>query len=542
MAQNVTVAGTSFNAVPSVTLPKQGGGTAEFYDTTIASDAAAAGDITSGKKAYVNGALVTGTATAGTVVIHDEADIHGGTIRHITAGDVVQGTINITTNGTHDVAAYADANVSVSASPNLQSKTKTYTPTESQQTETITAGTGYDGLSSVGITVNAISSSYVGSGVARRDSSNLSASGATVSVPSGYYESNASKAITSGSATPAASISATGASVSTGTNTLTLSKSISNAPQVSAGYISAGTAGNSSVSLTASIPMQAAQTIYPSGTDQTISSGRYLTGAQTIKGVTTANLTADNIKNGVTVTVGDSADADRILSVTGTYEGGGGGGDTWTWMGRNPVKVTTLPVENLSFADLGLDSWTYSTTATTLRSAEDYTTTTACDLANYDYITVTSVKVHYEYDSSWTGTVAPTDFVYWYAIATYRYILGYSAAMSGTPDYNGATSTMSEYRLLTRNSKYGSYAYGLYSSTSPGVTISSTSSTTPTVTWKKPSISAKGSSAYFPEAAYNNLDFDNSYYELTTEIWRVDAGTSDKGNSMWEVYSLLGIN
>lgn len=42
-----------------------------------------------------------------------------------------------------------------------------------------------------------------------------------------------------------------------------------------------------------------------------------------IDAITTTNLTAENIKNGVTITVGDSADADRIASVTGTYTGGG---------------------------------------------------------------------------------------------------------------------------------------------------------------------------------------------------------------------------
>ena len=236
-----------------------------------------------------------------------------------------QGTKSIAQNGTGiDVAEYASVDVNVSApTPSLQTITKTYTPTESQQTETITAGSGYDGIEEVDVTVGAISTTYVGSGITRRSSTDLTASGATVTVPSGYYSAQASKAVSSGSATPASSITATGATVTTGTNTLTLSKSVSNTPQVSAGYVSSGTAGNSSVSLTATVTTQAAQTIYPSTSDQTIASGRYLTGAQTIKAVTTSNLTAENIKSGVTVTVGDSADADRVLSVTGTYSGGG---------------------------------------------------------------------------------------------------------------------------------------------------------------------------------------------------------------------------
>ena len=65
MAQNVTIAGASFSDVPSITVPKTGGGTASFVDTTIASSAAAASDIASGKLAYVNGSLVTGTASGG---------------------------------------------------------------------------------------------------------------------------------------------------------------------------------------------------------------------------------------------------------------------------------------------------------------------------------------------------------------------------------------------------------------------------------------------------------------------------------------------
>lgn len=65
MAQNITLMGASYSDVPSVLLPKTGGGTAQFDDTTIASNGAAASDIASGKLAYVNGSLITGTASGG---------------------------------------------------------------------------------------------------------------------------------------------------------------------------------------------------------------------------------------------------------------------------------------------------------------------------------------------------------------------------------------------------------------------------------------------------------------------------------------------
>lgn len=224
----------------------------------------------------------------------------GGVVRKFTRAS---GSVTISENGTHDVAAYETAVVNVSGGGTINNQNKTVTPTESQQA--ITADSGYTGLGTV--TVNAISSTYVGSGVDRRSSSDFTASGATVTAPAGYYESAASKSVASGSVTAPSSISGTSATVSTGTNTLTLTKSVSVTPNVTtAGYISSGTAGNSSVSLTASVTTKAAATITPGTSNQTIASGTYLTGTQTISG--DADLVAANIKAGV-----------NIFNVAGTY-------------------------------------------------------------------------------------------------------------------------------------------------------------------------------------------------------------------------------
>lgn len=194
------------------------------------------------------------------------------------------------------------------------------------------------------------------SSIAKKSSTDLTVSGATVTVPAGYYSAQASKSVSTmtlptsaassatsgytskatigrstsaqyinipagynsaggyytisatpnGSATAPSSISGTSATLSTGTNTLTLTKTVSVTPTVSAGYVSAGTAGNSNVSLTASVTTKAAATITPGTSNQTIAAGTYLTGAQTISG--DADLTAANIKKGV-----------QIFGVTGTY-------------------------------------------------------------------------------------------------------------------------------------------------------------------------------------------------------------------------------
>ena len=222
--------------------------------------------------------------------------------------------------------------VSVSGSNTSQLSTQagtTISPTESEQTA-VTAGKYTTGAVKVG----AISSTYVGSGITQRTSSDLSASGATVTAPAGYYPNAAAKTVTSGSATtPATTITpnAISISVNSSTGVITASntqKTQSVTPTVSAGYVSSGTAGTITVSAasnTSNLTTQAAQTIHPSTSDQTISSGKYLTGTQTIKGVLLTNLTAENIADGVTVKVGDSTDDDCVTSITGTHSGGGGG-------------------------------------------------------------------------------------------------------------------------------------------------------------------------------------------------------------------------
>ena len=238
-----------------------------------------------------------------------------------------QGTKSITQNGTGiDVAYFAsvDVNVSGGGQPNLQAKTYNVS---SAGTATVTADSGYDGLSSVevsvpsaspyigdatayftlngqrkwrhnfevavevpegdvagwlpdgysknreyscnaiptgttvtptessqtigdanymmegAVTVNAIPSNYVGSGITQRSSSDLTASGATVTVPSGYYSAQATKSVASGTAgTPTAT-----KVVDTDDASALITPSVTN----TTGYITGGTKTGTSFYVTA---------------------------------------------------------------------------------------------------------------------------------------------------------------------------------------------------------------------------------------------------------------------------------------------------
>lgn len=97
-----------------------------------------------------------------------------------------------------------------------------------------------------------------------KTSNNLSVSGATVTVPAGYYASNASKSISTGTlSSPSISVSSSG--VITATSGVSTS-----------GYLST----SASKSNTKSLTTQAAKTITPSTSSQTaVTSGVYTTGA-----------------------------------------------------------------------------------------------------------------------------------------------------------------------------------------------------------------------------------------------------------------------
>ena len=121
----------------------------------------------------------------------------------------------------------------------VNNQDKTATPTESPQT--IVPDSGYDGLDSV--SVEAVPSTYVGSGITRRSVNDLTVNGPLVSVPSGYY------------AFPAAqSVVITSAGTPIATKGTVSNHSVSITPSVTnfAGYITGGTVTGSAVKVKAS--------------------------------------------------------------------------------------------------------------------------------------------------------------------------------------------------------------------------------------------------------------------------------------------------
>ena len=93
------------------------------------------------------------------------------------------------------------------------------------------------------ITVEAVPGDYVGSDIPRRDSSDVAASGATVTAPAGYYEAEATKTIQSGTeGTPIATKGAVS------NHAVSVTPSVTNTE----GYINGGTKSGTAVTVSAS--------------------------------------------------------------------------------------------------------------------------------------------------------------------------------------------------------------------------------------------------------------------------------------------------
>lgn len=69
--------------------------------------------------------------------------------------------------------------------------------------------------------------------------------------------------------------------------------------------------------VTGNIQSKAAASYNPSSSEQSIAASQYLSGAQTIKAVTTTNLLSQYIQSGITVKVGCADDDDCVTSVQG---------------------------------------------------------------------------------------------------------------------------------------------------------------------------------------------------------------------------------
>ncbi len=102
MAQNITIMGASYSAVPAVTLPKTGGGTASFTDVTDTT--AAAADVATGKYFYTAAGVKTeGTNSGGGGTSKNAQAVQGTTRTTSSTLTAIGAEMTVSKTGTYDV-------------------------------------------------------------------------------------------------------------------------------------------------------------------------------------------------------------------------------------------------------------------------------------------------------------------------------------------------------------------------------------------------------------------------------------------------------
>ena len=496
----------------------------------------------------LTGDTVTAANLAQGVTAHDAsgAPITGSMTGGTDAGDVwqdAQGYVHLDDEAAQAVT-HPDPEVSINTSAGLITATHTQSsglvtggtttdtlqlstqsgttisPTESEQTA-VAAGKYTLGAVKVG----AISSTYVGSGIDRNDSTDLSASGATVTVPAGYYASQASKSVASGTAgTP----TATKGTVSN--HSVSVTPSVTN----TAGYISGGTVNGTAVTVSASELASGNKEITSNGTN--IDVVGYSTVSVDVSG---GNITVDSLN--VTQNGTYTAQTGHAYSPVTVNVSGGSVNLKMGVIRPDAELIQTWSEDVLVVEDLGVTIPNYSTSAQTLRSVSDEVQTVTLDIDNYNYFVLQRSLTTPIYTSSVSS----------YYHQRFYATLAYYELTDWLPEGIETSDGISVTNISTRISVVGQQLYlNTYQSSSNYLYMSTTdtygcyqnnaavtyTSSTKVLKARKFSIGIRGYYSYLPSEAWDCLT--DIRVQRVAQLYRVPYNNNGlKGwaiNSQWK--------
>ena len=287
------------------------------YYAENAGKSIASGSVTASATKSISGNTATVTPRETRSAGYVEPGASDGTAVTVTASELVSGTLSVTANGTADCTNYAAVDVAVPAStPNLQAKTN-IDPTTSSQT--ISADAGYDGLSSVQI--NAMPSGTEGTPTATKGTVSSHSISVTPSVTnSAGYISGGTKTGTAVTVSASELVSDTLTITGGGTYNVTNYASASVATGGATASATKGTVTNHSVDVTPKVTRTAGWVTAGSanGTAVTVTASELVSGSET----KTANGTYD-VTNLAELVVNVSGGGSTVKTKTGTFTGNG---------------------------------------------------------------------------------------------------------------------------------------------------------------------------------------------------------------------------
>ena len=394
------------------------------------------------------------------------------------------------------------------------------TPTEDPQTlETEELKMAHD------VSIGAIPSDYVGSSIDRRTSSDLSASGKTVTAPAGYYAEEVSKDVATGSR--GNRVNRAGYSGTKKTYSIEY-------PDATSGYYEGSIVANpgtielerqqetvtpseSSQVVTpvnsyyyleqvtvdpipsnyvgSAVPRLGATSYTPTDQSQTIPAGKYLTGDQTINPIPPQY---------------------KDMSVP------------LAWLGPDAELVKEISLADVKLSATSFNGWTPSTTAKDILATRTAGTFVATNVADYEYIIVCETVIPIVTSSSATKKALPLFLAAYQVQEIIRRPSSYPNILAGNNNNSVnisafTTGTFLRYYGTTENSMTYTWnaSYAFYSTVTAN-TLSSTTAASPTITLKSPKVSARCSTTYMSTGNAALIDQDSTVISQKVKVYRTN--------------------
>lgn len=339
-----------------------------------------------------------------------------------------------------------------------------------------------------------------------KDSSDMTASGKTVTAPAGYYPSAATKDVADATWKSASTIAVVpDISVdSSGLITANCSGWTSIHPLTASGYADSNTSASIQVSgaKTSQLATIGATTYTPSNVAQEIAAGKYLTGAQTI-----------------------SAIAPPYYDMSGAN----------AWMGADAELVTTINLADVKLSATDFATWTPSTTATDILATRTAGTFAASNMPDYDYYICWETKIPIVYLSGSTNKAKGLYLSAFHVQALVRRASSYANYQAGNANSNVNLSAFTGgnfYRYYNATQDNLTYtvntSYGFYGTVTAN-TFSSSTATSPTVTLKTPKVTARCSTTYLSTGNAAKIDQTNTVISQKCTVYKVKASAFMRG-------------